>query len=93
MCSRPASRIFGPLRCFTLMGMASTMSNSANIIISFSVFESSNDGVTKAVDKRPHYVGVASLSFFRGKAKVHRGLISVRCSELRGVRLSEVHNV
>ena len=59
MCARPAS-------CFTLMGMASMMSNSANIIISFSVFESSNGGVTKAVDKRPHYVGVASLSVFRG---------------------------
>ena len=66
MCARPASRIFGPLRCFALTGMASTMSNSANIIISFSVFESSNGGVTKAVDKRPHYVGVASLSVFGG---------------------------
>ena len=62
MCAQPASHIFGPLRCFALMGMASTMSN----IISFSVFESSNGGVTKAVDKRPHYVGVASLSVFRG---------------------------
>ena len=66
MCAWPASRIFGPLRCFMLTGMASMMSNSANIIISFSVFESSNGGVMKAVDKRPHYVGVASLSVFRG---------------------------
>ena len=48
------------------------------------------------VDKRPHHVDVASLSFFGGNfvvAKVHRGLISVRCSELRGVRFSEVRNV
>ena len=45
------------------------------------------------VDKRPHYVGVASLSIFGGNfvlAKVHWGLISVRCLELRGVRFSEV---
>ena len=50
----------------------------------------------KAVDKCPHSVGVASLSVFGGNfvlAKVHWGLISVRCSELRGVRFSEVHNV
>ena len=43
--------------------------------------------VMKAVDKRQHYVGVASLSVFGGNfvlAKVRRGLISVRCSELRG---------
>ena len=41
-------------------------------------------------------MGVASLSVFGGNfvlAKVHRGLISVRCSELRGVRFSEVRNV
>ena len=66
MCARPASRIFGPLCCFMQTGIASTMSNSANIIILFSAFESSNGGVTKAVDKHPHYVGVASLSVFRG---------------------------
>ena len=30
----------------------------------YSVIESSDGGVTKAVDKRPHYVGVASLSVF-----------------------------
>ena len=30
--------------------------------IQCSVFESSGGGVTKAVDKRPHYVGVTSLS-------------------------------
>ena len=50
----------------------------------------------KAVDKCPHYVGVASLSVFGGNlvlAKVHRGLISVRCLKLRGVRFSEVRNV
>ena len=51
----------------------------------------------KAVDKRQHYVGVASLSVFGGNqfvlAKVRRALISVRCSELRGVRFSEVRNV
>ena len=43
-----------------------------------------------------HYVGVASLSIFGGNfvlAKVRLGLISVRCSELRGVRSSEVRNV
>ena len=33
MCDRPASRIFGPLRCFTLTRKASTMSNSANIVL------------------------------------------------------------
>ena len=52
--------------------------------------------LVKAVDKRQHYVGVASLSIFGGNfvlAKVRWGLISVRCSELRGVRFSEVRNV
>ena len=41
-------------------------------------------------------VGVVSLSIFGGSfvlAKVCRGLISVRCSELRGVRFLEVRNV
>ena len=49
----------------------------------------------KAVDKRQHYVGVASLSALDNfaLAKVRRGLISVCCSELRGVRFSEVRNV
>ena len=50
----------------------------------------------KVVDKRQHYVGVASLFVFGGNfvlAKVHRGLISVFCSELRGVHFSEVQNV
>jgi len=50
----------------------------------------------KAVDKRQHSVAVASLSVCGGNfvlAKVCRGLISVRCSELRGVRFSEVQNV
>ena len=46
------------------------------------VFESSNGSVAKTVDKHQNYVGVASLSIFRGNfvlAKVHRG---VRCSEV-----------
>ena len=33
MCDRPAGRIFRPLRCFTLTRKASTMSNSANIVL------------------------------------------------------------
>ena len=60
------------------------------MLIQCSVFESSDGGVTIAVDKRQHYVGVASLSVFGGNfvlAKVRRGLISVRCSELRGCPL------
>ena len=57
---------------------------------------------TKAVDKRSPalctklLVGVVSLSVFGGNfvsAKVRLGLISVRCSELRGVRFSDVRNV
>ena len=50
----------------------------------------------KAVDKCPHYVGVASLSVFGGNfvlAMVRWGLISVCCLELRGFRFSEVRNV
>ena len=41
-------------------------------------------------------VGVVSLSVFGGNfvlAKVRLGLISVRCSELRGLRFSKVQNV
>ena len=48
------------------------------------------------VDKCLHDVGVTSLSVFEGNfvlAKVHWGLISVRCSELRCVCFSEVQNV
>ena len=66
------------------------------MLIYCSVIEFSDGGVTKAVVKPRHYVGVASLSVFGGNfvlAKVRRGLISVRCSELRGVRFSEVRNV
>ena len=51
--------------------------------------ESSNSSITKAVDRR-------SLSIFGGNfvfAKVHWGLISVRCLELRGVHFLEVQNV
>ena len=47
----------------------------------------------KAVDKCPHYVGITSLFVLGGNfvvARVRRGLISVCCSELRGVRFSEV---
>ena len=93
MCAWPASRIFGPLHCFTLMRKASTI---ATVLIWFSIFESGDGSITKAVDKRPHYVGVASLSVYGGNfvlAKVNQGLISVRCSELRGVRFSEVCNI
>ena len=57
------------------------MSNGANIV---PVFESSNGGVTKAVDKCLHYVGVTSLSIFGGNfvlGKVCWGMISVRCLE------------
>ena len=45
------------------------------------------------VDKHLHYVGVSSLSVFGGNfvlAKVCQGLVSVCCSELRGVCFSEV---
>ena len=67
------------------------MSNSANIVIL--VFESNDGGVTKVVDKRPHFVSVASLSVFGVLAMVNRELISVHCSELRGICFSEVRNV
>ena len=66
------------------------------MLMKCSVIESSDGDITKAVDKCQHYVGVASLSIFGGNfvlAKVRWGLISVRCSELRGVRFSEVRNV
>ena len=69
---------------------------ASTVLILCSVIESGDGDVTKAVDKRQHYVGVASLSISGGNfvlAKVRRGLISVRCSELRGVRFSEVRNV
>ena len=61
-----------------------------------SVFESSDGGVTKVVDKRLHCVGVTSLSVFGGNfvlAKVNLELISVHCLELRGVHFLEVRNV
>ena len=50
----------------------------------------------KVVENHPHYVGITSLSVFRGNfvlARVHWGLISVSCLELRGVHFSEVRNV
>ena len=46
--------------------------------------------------KKELLVGVVSLSVFGGNfvlAKVRLGLVSVRCSELRGVRFSEVRNI
>ena len=58
--ARAASRIFGPLRCFTLTRKPST------VLIQCLVFQSSDSGVTKAVDKRQYYVGVASPSVFGG---------------------------
>ena len=53
----------------------------------------------KAVDKCLHHVQnycIVSLFIFRGNfvlAKVRLGLISVCCSELRGVHFLEVRNV
>ena len=67
-----------------------------HMLIQCSVIESTDGGVTKAVDKCQYCVGVASLSVFGGNfvlAKVRRGLISVHCSELRGVCFSVVRNV
>ena len=72
------------------------MSNSANIMPSL---ESSDSGAQYYESVRIMYkllVGVVSLSLFGGNfvlAKVSVGLISVRCTELRGVRFSEVDNV
>ena len=74
---------------------ASTISNSANIIKSgqrwwHTILQKPLAICTKLL------VGVVSLSVFGGNfvlAKVCLGLISVHCSELRGVRFSEVRNV
>ena len=66
------------------------------MLIEFSIFESSDGGITKAVDKRLHYVGVASVSIFRGNfvlAKVHRGLISVPLFGVERCPLLGVRNV
>ena len=57
--------------------------------------------LTKAVNKLSCYLQtigrcIVSLSVYEDNfvlAKVSLGLISVRCSELRGVRFSEVRNV
>ena len=75
---------------------ARTISSSANIMPGYSAMVAHN--LTRAVNKRSHYVyktidGVVSLSVFGGNfvlVKVRLGLIGVRCSELRGVRFSEV---
>ena len=80
---------------------ASTISSSARS------FESSDGGAQSYESRRsafalglctkvPVLVGTVSLSVFGGNfvlAKVRLGLISVCCSELRGVRFSEVRNV
>ena len=78
-------------------GKVSTMSCSVNIMPG--LFESSDSGAHSY--KSNHFLyktigGVVSLSIFRGNfvlAKVSLGLISVRCTELRGVCFSEVRNV
>ena len=65
--------------------MASTMSNSANTVLVLWHYESGRQA--------SRHVGVASHSALRCHfvlAKVHWGLISVHCSELRGVRFSGV---
>ena len=54
---------------------------------------STDGGIMKTIKKHSHYVGVPSLSVFGGNfvlAKVSRGLIKVRCLELRDVCFSEV---
>ena len=76
---------------------ASTISSSANIMPGL---EYSDGGVQSYESPRQAFalctkllMGVVSLSVFGGNfvwAKVCLGLISVRCSELRGVRFSEV---
>ena len=79
-------RIFGPLRCCPMARKASTISSSANIMPGL---ESSDGGAQSYKIRR-------SLSVFGGNfvlAKIRLGLISVRYSELRGVRFSEVRNV
>ena len=63
------------------------------MLLNCSVFESSNGGVTKAVDKRPHYLRCPFWEVILYWLRYVGGLISVRCSELRGVRFSEVRNV
>ena len=67
------------------------------MLIQCSIVESSDGGIMKAVDKRTHYMDVTSLLVFGGNFvldKVHsQGLISVHCSELRGVRFSKLRNV
>ena len=70
------------------------MSNSANIVLG--LWFQQRWHYESGRQASPHYVGVTSLSVFRGNfvlAKVRRGLISVHCSELRGVHFSEVRNV
>ena len=70
------------------------MSNSATIVYTeYSVFESSKGWRSESGRQAS---ALSSLSVFGGNfvlAKVRWGLISVRCSEFRGVRFSEVRNV
>ena len=69
------------------------------MLIQCTVFESSDGGAQSYESCRQAFalmVDVVSLSIFGGNfvlAKVRLGLISVRCSELRGVHFSEVRNV
>ena len=73
------------------------------MLIQCLVFESSDGGAQSYESRRQAFalctkllVGVVSLSIFGGNfvlAKVHLGFISVHCSELRGVRFSEVRNL
>ena len=67
-------------------------------------FFKSSDGGTQSYESHRQaftlckklLVGVVSLSVFGGNfvlAKVRLGLVSVRCSEMRGVHFSEVRNV
>ena len=76
------------------------MMNSANIMHAQSLNPAMVEhNLTKAIDKRSHYIQnccVVSLFVFSGNfvlAKVCLGLISVCCSELRGVHFLEVRNV
>ena len=81
---------FSDLRCCTMARNASTMSNSYGGAQSYESGQQEFALCTKL------FVGVVSLSVFGGNfalAKVRLGLISLRCTELRGVRSSEVWNV
>ena len=91
---------FGPLCCCMVARKASTMRSSANIMPSLWIQQWWHAILRKwSTSVRIMYklsVVVVSLSVFGGNfvlAKVSLGLISVRCTELRGVCFSEVRNV